>query len=70
MSKKQGKNSTIRFSADIGQVKTMADGGISVSLNLSENETEVAKLLMDCRTQSCVLEVVILPVGLIRNEEK
>lgn len=51
----------IKFTADVHQVKTLADGGIQVSLDLPETATEIARQLMDCRRNQVVLEVVILP---------
>jgi hypothetical protein len=62
MGKKQGKNDNlIKFTADVHQVKTLIDGGISVSLDLPESATEQARKLMDCRRDNVILEVVILP---------
>ena len=62
MAKKQAKNDgVIKFKADVAQVKTMADGGIRISIDLSENETEVARKLMDCRRDGLVLDVAMLP---------
>lgn len=52
----------IKFSADVHQVKTLVDGGIQITLDLSETETETAKKLMDCRRNSVVLQVVIMPI--------
>jgi hypothetical protein len=63
MSKKAAKNDgVIKFQATAAQVKTMADGGIRIALDLSESETETAKALMDCRRLKGILEVLILPV--------
>jgi hypothetical protein len=62
MGKKQGKNEIIKFTADVAQVKTMADGGIRITLDLAESETETAMKLMDYRRESVVLGVAIAPV--------
>ena len=62
MPRKPKDDKLIKFSADVAQVKTMADGGIRISLDLSENETEAARKLMDCRRYSVILQVVIMPV--------
>jgi hypothetical protein len=65
---KQKADGTIRFQATAAQVKTMADGGIRIALDLSESETETAKALMDCRRSKAILEVAILPI--IPKEEE
>ena len=36
----------VRFSASVAQVKTMADGGLRVSLDLSDKEIDTAAKLM------------------------
>jgi hypothetical protein len=59
---KQKQDGTIQFKATAAQVKTMADGGIRIALDLSESETETAKALMDCRRSKAILEVAILPI--------
>lgn len=58
---KKKDDGLIKFTADVHQVKTLADGGIQVSLDLPETATEVARKLMDCRRNQVVLEVVIMP---------
>jgi NTP pyrophosphatase (non-canonical NTP hydrolase) len=71
MTKKQGKNDgIIRFAAEVYEVKTLVDKGIRVTLDLAENETETAKLLMECRIQSCNLQIAIFPIGLMVHEEE
>jgi hypothetical protein len=51
----------IQFRAEVAQVKTMSDGGIRIAFDIAENETEVARALMDCRVKNAILEVAILP---------
>jgi hypothetical protein len=62
MPRKPKEDGLIKFSADVHQVKTLVDGGIQITLDLSETETETAKKLMDCRRNSVVLQVVIMPI--------
>jgi hypothetical protein len=70
MAKKAAKNDgLIKFDADIAEVKTMADGGIRIVLDLSEDETETARQLMDCKRQDVILKVVILPIHPNRSEQ-
>lgn len=52
----------IRFQALVAQVKTMADGGLRVSLDLPENAIEAVTRLMECKTRGAVLEVAIVPI--------
>lgn len=64
------KDNVILFTATVNQVKTLADGGIRVVLDLAENETETAKLLMDCRVRSANLNIAAIPVGLPEYDQE
>jgi hypothetical protein len=64
------KSKAILFTATVNQVRTLADGGIRIVLDLAENETETAKLLMDCKALSANLNIAAIPVGLPENEKE
>jgi hypothetical protein len=50
--------SDITFTAEVYKVQTLTDGGIRVTLNMSENETMVMAQLAECQRWGVVLEVV------------
>lgn len=52
----------IRFSATVAQVKTMADGGIRITLDLPETAIETAAKMMTVRRNGAVLEVAAVAV--------
>ena len=59
MSKNDG---VIRFQAEVAKVSTLADGGIRVTLDLSESAIETAKKLMQVRLAGAILEIAAVPV--------
>lgn len=52
----------IRFQAQVSQVKTMADGGIRLVLDMSEAAIDTATKMMQVRQSGAYLEVAAVPV--------
>jgi sigma54-dependent transcription regulator len=52
----------IRFRAEVSKVSTLADGGIRITLDISESEIETAKKMMEARQAGAILEIVAVPV--------
>ena len=52
----------VRFSASVAQVKTMADGGLRVSLDLSDKEIDTAAKLMQAKQAGAILEIALVLV--------
>lgn len=52
---------TVTFQATVSQVKTLADGGIRIALDLPESAVLQAAQLMECKRQEAVLLVVVTP---------
>lgn len=48
---------SIKFSATVAQVKTLADGGIRVAFDLPESTILEAAQLMECKRAGAVLAV-------------
>jgi hypothetical protein len=63
------KQNAILFTATVNQVRTLADGGIRIVLDLSENEIETARALMECKAKSATINVAAIPVGYDDDEE-
>ena len=49
----------VTFWATVAQVRTLADGGIRVMIDLSENAIMQAAQLMECKRVEAVLKVTI-----------
>lgn len=49
--------STVSFNCVVFKVQTLVDGGLRVTLDLPENATAAAKLLMDLRGMALLAEV-------------
>lgn len=47
----------VRFSATVAQVKTLADNGLRVTLDLGEDTIIQAAWLMECKRQGVTLQV-------------
>ena len=57
----EGKTSTdIAFDAIVQSVKTLVDGGLRVSFDLSESATDAAKFLMDCKRNEHPLTIAVV----------
>ena len=52
----------IKFKAQVSKVQTLADGGIRVTLDLSENDIKQAGELMQVKQAGAILEIVAIPV--------
>lgn len=52
----------IRFTASVAQVKTLADGGLRIALDLPEQAVDVAAELMRVRQAGGVLEIAAVIV--------
>jgi hypothetical protein len=63
------RQSAITFTATVNQVRTLADGGIRIVLDLAENEIETATALMECKAKSATINVAAIPVGFENEEE-
>lgn len=59
MSKNDG---VIRFQAQIAGVKTLADGGIRITLDLKETDISTASEMMKARQSGLILEVAAIAV--------
>ncbi len=56
------KNSVIRFSAQVWQVKTLVDGGMNVTFSLSEKELKAISQLLECKQRGAIVEIAAVPV--------
>lgn len=52
----------IRFTASVAQVRTMADGGIRLMLDLPETAIDTAAEMMKAKQAGAVLECAVVPV--------
>ena len=60
-----GKSKTtqmLTFPAEVAQVRTLADGGLRVVLDLPENEVKAAAILMECKREGIPLKVTVQAV--------
>ena len=55
-------DSLIKFIAQVYKVQTLADGGLRVTLDLSEKDIKQAGELMQVKQAHALLEVVAVPV--------
>lgn len=53
--------SVIRFQANVHQIKTLVDGGMNVTLALSEKDIDPISKLLECKQRGAILEVAIVP---------
>lgn len=59
---------TIRFKASVEQIKTMVDGGIRITLDMAETETQTAMELMEFRRKAVMLSIVAKPIEIDRTD--
>ena len=52
----------IQFQATVFKVQTLSDGGIRVTMDLSENEIEAMAKLVLCHKVNAVLEITAIPL--------
>ena len=55
-------DNVIKFLAQVSKVQTLADGGLRVTLDLSEKDIKQAGELMQVKQAGAVIEVVAVPV--------
>jgi uncharacterized protein YbaR (Trm112 family) len=67
---KKSNISVLRFKAQVWQIKTLVDGGINITLALSENEIEQVAGLLECKRRGAILEVAAIPVLMNKEMEK
>lgn len=58
----QPQEVVIRFKAQVSQVRTLADGGIRLVLDLAETEIKTAAKMMEAKQAGAVLEVAAVPI--------
>lgn len=56
------KENVIKFTAQVSQVKTLADGGLRVVLDLPEKAIKQVSALMEVKQAGAILEIVAVPV--------
>jgi hypothetical protein len=59
----------IRFTAQIAQVRTMADLGLRVVLDFSETNIEAATKLMQAKQAGAVLEIAAVAVEMVKEKK-
>lgn len=52
----------IRFQAQVWSVKTMVDGGINITLALSDKNIKQISQLLECKKLNALLEVAAVPI--------
>ena len=52
----------LHFTASVSQVKTLADGGIRIALDLSETAIDIAAAMMQAKQAGAVLECAVIAV--------
>jgi len=60
----------LRFSATVAQVKTMADGGIRVAIDLPETAIDIAAAMMQAKQAGAILECAVMAVVKQPSAEK
>jgi hypothetical protein len=56
----------IRFQAQVSQVRTLADGGIRLILDLPESAIDTATKMMETKQAGATLEIAAIPVKAIK----
>ena len=60
----------IDFTAAVTSVKTMADGGLRVSFDLSEQSIPQAAMLMECKRQGIPLQINCIVANLTKLDDE
>lgn len=55
-------DSVIKFQAQVWSIKTMVDGGMNVTLSLSDKDIKQVSQLLECKKRGALLEVAAIPV--------
>lgn len=53
---------TVEIQCTVASVKTLADGGIRISIDIGENNIEPAAKLMACKQAGVVLQANLTPI--------
>lgn len=61
--------SVIHFSASVFQIRTLVDGGMNVTLSLSDKDIKQIAQLLECKKAGAVLEVAAVPVKQKKSQE-
>lgn len=51
----------IKFQAQVWNIKTLVDGGINVTLSLSDKNIKQISQLLECKKSNALLEVAAVP---------
>lgn len=62
-----GEN-VIQFPAQVWSIKTTVDGGINVTLALSEKQVKQVSQLLECKQRGALLEVAIVPIERVERK--
>ena len=63
MTERKGKsNDSINFTSEVFKVQTLADGGIRLSLDLSETSIYEMARLAECRARGSLLDIIAQPI--------
>ena len=52
----------IRFQAQVWSVRTTVDGGMNVTLSLSDKDIKQVSQLLECKKSNALLEVAAIPI--------
>jgi len=52
----------IKFQAQVWSIKTLVDGGMNVTLSLSDKNIKQVSQLLECKKRGALLEVAAVPV--------
>jgi len=59
---KQPRVEVIQFPAQVWAVKTTVDGGVNVTLALSDKQIKQVAQLLECRKNNVMLEIAAVPI--------
>lgn len=54
-------DSVIKFQAQVWSIKTLVDGGMNVTLSLSDKDIKQISQLLECKKRGALLEVAAVP---------
>ena len=62
-----GEEELIKFTAVVQKISTLQDGGLRITLDLSEDCIEQAAKLMEVRRVNAILEIVAVVIKINQN---
>lgn len=62
MAKSRKAATVINFQAQVWAIKTTIDGGVNVTLSLSEKNLKAFTSLLECKERKALLEVAAVPI--------